>query len=121
MYLAGRPSTEYSFLREFLKSDPNHELVSFVILRNPENPSPASDRELSLIPFPMDEIFSRTLPQFDLFILENFSASSSLAERSSSRAGRTPSPPAATRARLWSPPCPWSFRQAAPISSPDSL
>lgn len=74
MYLAGRPSTEYSFLREFLKSDPNHELVSFVILRNPENPAPAPDRELSLIPFPMDDIFARTLPQFDLFILENFSA-----------------------------------------------
>jgi len=74
MYLAGRPSAEYSFLREFLKSDPNHDLVSFVILRNPENPAAASDRELSLIPFPTDDIFARTLPQFDLFILENFSA-----------------------------------------------
>ncbi|MEK7383206.1 MAG: glutamine amidotransferase, partial [Elusimicrobiota bacterium] len=74
MYLSGRPSYGYASLREFMKTDPNHELVSFVILRNPENPSPASDRELSLIPFPMDEIFSRTLPQFDLFILENFSA-----------------------------------------------
>ncbi|MCM2304978.1 MAG: glutamine amidotransferase [Elusimicrobia bacterium] len=74
MYLAGRPSPEYSALREFLKADPNHELVSFVILRNPENPSPAPDRELSLIPFPVDEIFGRALPQFDLFILENFSA-----------------------------------------------
>lgn len=74
MYLAGRPSPEYASLREFLKSDPNHELVSFVILRNPENPSPAPDKELSLIPFPVDEIFGRALPQFDLFILENFSA-----------------------------------------------
>jgi len=74
MYLAGRPSSEYSFLRDFLKSDPNRELVSFVILRNPENPSPAPDRDLSLIPFPVDDIFLRTLPQFDLFILENFSA-----------------------------------------------
>ncbi len=74
MYLAGRPSSEYAFLREFLKSDPNRELVSFVILRNPENPSPAADRDMSLIPFPVDDIFLRTLPQFDLFILENFSA-----------------------------------------------
>ena len=74
MYLAGRPSSEYAFLRDFLKSDANHELVSFVILRNPENPSPAVDRDLSLIPFPVDDIFLRTLPQFDLFILENFSA-----------------------------------------------
>ena len=74
MYLAGRPSSEYAFLRDFLKSDPNRELVSFVILRNPENPAPGRDDELSLIPFPVDEIFRRDLPQFDLFILENFSA-----------------------------------------------
>jgi uncharacterized membrane protein len=74
MYLSGRPSAEYSFLREFLKSDPNRELVSFVILRNPENIAPAQDRDLSLIPFPAEDIFVRTLPQFDLFILENFSA-----------------------------------------------
>lgn len=74
MFLSGRPSTEYAYLREFLKADPNRELVSFVILRNPENPAPAPDRELSLIPFPVDDIFGRALPQFDLFILENFSA-----------------------------------------------
>lgn len=74
MYLAGRPSAEYSALREFLKADPNHELVSFVILRDPDEAAPAAERELSLIQFPVDEIFGRALPQFDLFILENFSA-----------------------------------------------
>ncbi len=73
MYLAGRPSAEYANLREFLKSDPNHELVSFVILRNPDNPSFVADQELSLIPFPAEEIFVQSLNQFDLFILENFS------------------------------------------------
>ncbi|MBI5202303.1 MAG: hypothetical protein HY925_12005 [Elusimicrobia bacterium] len=72
MYLAGRPSIEYSHLREQLRGDPNHELVSFVILRNPENVSPVSDNELSLIPFPAQEIFVQNLMQFDLFILENF-------------------------------------------------
>jgi len=75
MYLSGRPSPEYSFLREFLKSDPNHELVSFVILRNPDNPTLVPDNELSLIPFPAEEIFVQDLSQFDLFILENFSYS----------------------------------------------
>lgn len=74
MYLAGRPSAEYANLREFLKSDPNHELVSFVILRNPENPAFVPDQELSLIPFPAEEIFVTGLNQFDLFILENFSS-----------------------------------------------
>ena len=73
MYLSGRPSPEYAQLRDFLKSDPNHELVSFVILRNPENPSYFADGELSLIPFPAEEIFVQSLSQFDLFILENFS------------------------------------------------
>jgi uncharacterized membrane protein len=72
MLLAGRPSFEYSYLREYLKSDPNHELVSFVILRNPENVSPVPDNELSLIPFPAQEIFVQNLRQFDLFILEDF-------------------------------------------------
>lgn len=72
MYLAGRPSFEYSHLRAQLKGDPNHELVSFVILRNPENVSPVADQELSLIPFPATEIFVSNLFQFDLFILENF-------------------------------------------------
>lgn len=72
MYLAGRPSVEYAHLRHQLKADPNHELVSFVILRNPENVSPVPDGELSLIPFPATEIFVSSLFQFDLFILEDF-------------------------------------------------
>ncbi|MBI5622859.1 MAG: hypothetical protein HY924_03680 [Elusimicrobia bacterium] len=73
MYLSGRPSYGYASLREFMKSDPNHELVSFVILRNPESVSFVPDHELSLIPFPAEEIFVQNLSQFDLFILENFS------------------------------------------------
>ncbi|TBR20580.1 hypothetical protein EPO15_12720, partial [bacterium] len=72
MYLAGRPSVEYAHLRHQLKADPNHELVSFVILRNPDNVSPVPDNELSLIPFPATEIFVSSLFQFDLFILEDF-------------------------------------------------
>ena len=74
MYLAGRPGPEYAYLREFLKADPNHELVSFVILRNPQSAAVAAEDELSLIPFPAEDIFLRTISQFDLFILENFSA-----------------------------------------------
>ncbi len=75
MYLCGRPGYGYSFLRRFLNADPNRELVSFVILRNPQNPVVVPDRDLSLIPFPAQDIFVRDLPQFDLFILENFSFS----------------------------------------------
>ena len=73
LYLAGHPSPEYGQLRQFLKSNPNYELVSFVILRNPENIVPVPESELSLIPFPAQEIFVTTLNQFDLFLMEDFS------------------------------------------------
>jgi uncharacterized membrane protein len=71
--LTGRPSPDYVFLRRFIKEDPNRELVSFVILRNPENPAAAPESEMSLIPFPVYQIFVSDISQFDLFILENFS------------------------------------------------
>ncbi|OGR84745.1 MAG: hypothetical protein A2901_01305 [Elusimicrobia bacterium RIFCSPLOWO2_01_FULL_54_10] len=75
LYLCGQPSPEYAFLRQLLKSDPSIELVSFVILRNPENVVPVSEEQLSLIPFPAQDIFVRTLGDFDLLIFENFSYS----------------------------------------------
>jgi uncharacterized membrane protein len=72
LYLCGQPSPEYSFLRAVLKSDPLIDLVSFVILRNPENVVPVPEDQLSLIPFPVHDIFSASLPEFDLMIFENF-------------------------------------------------
>ena len=75
LYLCGQPSFNYSFLRATLKNDPNIELVTFVILRNPENIVAVPDNELSLIPFPVEEIFSREIFNFDLLILENFNYS----------------------------------------------
>jgi len=75
LYLCGQPSFNYSFLRNTLKNDPNIELVSFVILRNPENIVPVSDSELSLIPFPVEDIFSKEIFNFDLLILDNFNYS----------------------------------------------
>lgn len=72
MYLAGRPSFEYAFLRDFLKSQSAVDLVSFVILRNPEDLPNADERELSLIPFPVDDIFLRDIGHFDVFLLQDF-------------------------------------------------
>lgn len=72
LYLCGQPSYEYSFLREHLKTDPNVELVSFVILRNPEDIALVPDGELSLIPFPGADILIKELPGFDIVIFENF-------------------------------------------------
>lgn len=73
LYLCGQPSTEYALLRYFLKSHPGIELVSFVILRNPEDVALVPDEELALIPFPSQEIFFQEIFNFDLLIFENFS------------------------------------------------
>jgi len=72
LYLCGQANYEYSFLRNVLKNDPSIELVSFVILRNPENIAFVPDDQLSLIPFPAHEIFFKELFNYDLVILENF-------------------------------------------------
>lgn len=72
MYICGQPGYEYAFIRNVLKSDPNIELISFVILRNPENIAFVPDEQLSLIPFPVHEIFQSELDNFDLVIFENF-------------------------------------------------
>jgi uncharacterized membrane protein len=72
LYICGQPGPEYSFLRHMLKSDPSIELVSFVILRNPESIALVPENDLSLIPFPVNTIFTRDLYSFDALILENF-------------------------------------------------
>ncbi|HLD29048.1 MAG TPA: glutamine amidotransferase [bacterium] len=72
LYICGRPGWEYRFLRSFIKSNPRFELISFIILRNPEDVSLVSERESALIPFPAREIFLNELPRYHLLILENF-------------------------------------------------
>jgi len=73
LHVAGRPSYDERFLRSLLKRDPNVDLISFFILRTPSNLyNTASNDELSLIPFPTDEIFSQQLKTFDLVVFHNF-------------------------------------------------
>lgn len=75
LLIAGRPSWDERFLRGILKQDANVELISFYILRQANEPSGAAneERELSLIPFPRDEIFREKLSTFDVVIVVNFS------------------------------------------------
>jgi uncharacterized membrane protein len=71
LLVAGRPSWDVRFLRGLLKQDPNVDLVSFFILRsNSDEPGPQS--ELSLIPFPVQEIFGEQLRTFDAVLFVNF-------------------------------------------------
>jgi uncharacterized membrane protein len=72
LYICGQPSPEYFHLRNLLKNDPSVDLVSFVILRNPEDISIVPDEDSALIPFPTYDIFVKELFNYDLFIFENF-------------------------------------------------
>lgn len=73
LHVAGRPSWDERFLRLLLKRDPNVDLISFFILRTPSDLTmTASNDELSLIPFPTDEIFRQQLKSFDLVVFHNF-------------------------------------------------
>ena len=60
------------FLRRLLKRDPNVDLISFFILRTPTDLTMVDSSELSLIPFPTDELFRKELGSFDLVLLQNF-------------------------------------------------
>ena len=71
LLVAGRPSWDERFLRGLLKRDPNVDLVSFFILRtSTDNAGPQED--LSLIPFPVAEIFGDQLRTFDAVLFVDF-------------------------------------------------
>ncbi len=72
LQVAGRPSWDERFLRELLKRNPNVDLISFFILRTPTDLQKASQEELALIPFPVNELFTKELGTFDLVIYQNF-------------------------------------------------
>lgn len=71
--LSGAPSWNYRFLRMALKQDPFIDLISFVFLRTPTDSVDVPDSQLSLIPFPIDEIFLEELKNFDLLFFDDFS------------------------------------------------
>ena len=71
--LSGAPSWNYRFLRMALKQDPFIDLISFVFLRTPTDSVDVPDNQLSLIPFPIDEIFLEELKNFDVLLFDDFS------------------------------------------------
>ena len=72
LLVCGRPSTDERFLRAFLKRDPSIDLISFFILRSACDLTMSSSRELALIPFPTEELFSEHLGSFDIVLFQNF-------------------------------------------------
>lgn len=74
LLVAGRPSWDERAIRGILKQDANVELISFYILRSGSDQTGVLEepRELSLIPFPREEIFQKKIDTFDLIIVLNF-------------------------------------------------
>jgi hypothetical protein len=65
--------------RNLLKSDANVDLVHFTILRPPEKSVDGTPiNELSLIAFPVADLFGRKIKDFDLIILDRYSSQSIL-------------------------------------------
>lgn len=73
LQVAGAPSWDVKFLRRFLKGDPSVDLVSFFILRTGRDmDSRYAEDELSLIEFPVFDLFSTDLWTFDAVVFQNF-------------------------------------------------
>ncbi len=74
LHVAGRPTNDVRALRRFLKANPSIDLISFFILRTPDDDPRAPPAELSLIPFPVDELFEEHLTSFDAVVVQDLDA-----------------------------------------------
>ena len=76
LHIAGSPSYDVRELRRWLKGNAAVDLVSFFILRTDEDNPNADDNasELSLIPFPVDELFTQHLRSFDAVVIQDIDA-----------------------------------------------
>jgi putative glutamine amidotransferase len=72
LLVCGRPSWDERFLRRTLQKNPSVDLISFFILRSITDLPLSSTDELSLIPFPTDELFQSHLKSFDVVLFQNF-------------------------------------------------
>jgi hypothetical protein len=72
LLVSGEPHAGERTWRNILKSDPQVDLVHFTILRPPEKQDGTPIRELSLIAFPIRELFDVKLDEFDLIIFDRY-------------------------------------------------
>ncbi|MGH7154425.1 MAG: hypothetical protein ACREF3_10915, partial [Acetobacteraceae bacterium] len=72
LLISGEPHPGERTWRRLLKADPAVDLVHFTILRPPEKDDLTPLNELSLIAFPVRELFQQKINQFDLIILDRF-------------------------------------------------
>ncbi|NNG04973.1 MAG: hypothetical protein HKM95_12855 [Inquilinus sp.] len=72
LLVSGEPHPGERTWRNILKSDPSVDLVHFTILRPPEKQDGTPISELSLISFPIRELFELRLGEFDLIIFDRY-------------------------------------------------
>jgi uncharacterized membrane protein len=72
LIIAGHPTWDVRFLRRLLRRDESVDLVSFFILRSTTDMPLSTTDDLSLIPFPADELFTEALSGFDVVVFQDF-------------------------------------------------
>ncbi|RAU23315.1 hypothetical protein CU669_04025 [Paramagnetospirillum kuznetsovii] len=72
LLISGEPHAGERTWRNLLKADPAVDLVHFTILRPPEKDDRTPIRELSLITFPVRELFEEKLTDFDLIVFDRY-------------------------------------------------
>ncbi len=72
LLISGRPYAGERLWRNLLKSDPAVDLIHFTILRPPDKQDATPVRELSLIAFPVERLFTEKLPHFNLVIFDRY-------------------------------------------------
>jgi hypothetical protein len=78
LLVSGEPHLGERTWRRLLKADPAVDLVHFTILRPPERDDLTPTNELSLIAFPVRELFQVKIRDFDLIILDRFANRNSI-------------------------------------------
>ena len=72
LLVSGQPHVGERAWRDLLKSDPSIDLVHFTILRTPRSFDNTPSSEMSLIAFPVRELFQKRIRDFDLIIFDKY-------------------------------------------------
>ncbi len=72
LLISGKPHAGERAWRNLLKSDPAVDLVHFTILRPPAKQDLTPVEELSLISFPVRQLFQEKLDEFDLIVFDRY-------------------------------------------------
>jgi hypothetical protein len=72
LLVSGQPHAGERSWRNLFKSDPSVDLVHFTILRPPDKNEMTPLKELSLIVFPVQELFQNKLYEFDLIVFDQY-------------------------------------------------